>query len=448
MKISRSWILSFFLFCSSTTLLATELHVCTVATYDNPFLKNFFESCKRYGISVDLLGWGKGYYSHGFALQLIDHYINTLPDEDLVLVVDSFDLFFLAGPEEIVQRFEELGGSFLISAERNCAPDGQLKLLYPSSPTPYRFVNTGTYMSSVQALKTVLKRVAHPIDPFQNDQRILTLDFLANQSDYFLDRNAQVIQTLYEEERDHFFLDPYSMKMKNLVTGTFPCIVHGNGYSPLLDPFYAEFFQNNPHCPEASGATIHYIDDLALLMGLLEKDPVNLSLLLDLADLYFISKEYEKAKAQYLLILEQFDLNHDIKYWCTYQIANSHSFLGASIEEIIALYLKAYNINPSHAEPLSKLAKIYLGKNLFQEAYEVLKVGMELHDQPFGYYYEDSVYRLMPVDFALAAYFSGHFAEVKKSAEKILNTSMLPSHLYPWAEDMIRWANSQLKGKE
>lgn len=433
-----------FLLILSTSLSASpKLHVCTVANYEHPFLKHFLDSCNRYSIPLDLLGWGKGYYSHGWALQLIDHYVQTLPDEDLVLVVDAFDVFFLAGQEEIVRRFEELGVSFLISAERGCGPDPQLASFYPPSPTPYRFVNSGTYMGYVKEMKKILKRMPHPICPYENDQRCFTLDFLAHPEDYFLDRHSQFAQTLWGEQREGFFLDPVAMKCTNQITGRAPCIIHGNGYAPLVDEFYNELFLSNPYSPEVTDTKITYVDDYALLLGLIERDAESLSLQLDLADLYFISKEYDKAAPEYLSVLGKFELSRDIQYWCRFQLAQIALAKEAPEEEIKHLFLQAFLTNPAHAEPLSSLGQYSINKGKNEEAYQLLKIARELTYQPFGSYFNISGYLDRDINFILAAYFSGHFAEAKRASQELLDNGHA-WYVIKWATEIIDLSNQQM----
>jgi hypothetical protein len=46
---------------------------------------------------------------------------NTIPENDIVLLVDAFDVWFQVSPATLVERFEELGTSgVLVGAEVNC----------------------------------------------------------------------------------------------------------------------------------------------------------------------------------------------------------------------------------------------------------------------------------------------------------------------------------------
>lgn len=428
---------------------APELHVCTVANYAHPFFGNFLDSCHRHNIPVAILGWEKKYLGHGWALQLMDHYIQTLPDEDIILVVDSFDIFFVTGKEEILEKFHSFHKPIYISAEDNCAPDEFLKNIYPPSSTPYCYVNSGTYMGYVKEIKRLFKGFAHPICPLQNHQRIFTLDFLRHPEDYHLDEYCCIAQTLHQAKRETFSLDPVSGRVTNKITGSTPCLMHGNGTSPLLDTFHDELVQNNSFCLPVKHREMELVDDLKILERLIEKEPDNLSLLLDLANYFFASNQLTEAGKEYQRIIDEYPLSISDKYWCSYQLAQIAAMSEAPEEKIKELYAKAYAVDLSHPEPLFHLAKFYLNKGMYPEAYKLLELANQLPYQPFGSYFNRDICTWMvPADFALAAYYTGYFLAGKEACKKLLSSPCLPSLVYPWTEDLLKWTNAQLEAME
>lgn len=429
-----------------TPLSATpNLHVCALANQETHLLGHFLDSCYRHGIDVDILGWDKLYYANGWGMKLIEHYINHLPDEDLVLVVDSFDLFFLAGKETIIEKFLELETPFYISAEKWCYPNPELKELYPPSHTDYRFLNSGTYMGFVKDVKQVFRELPHPLGPYQEDQLILTQFYLKHPEKCHLDRDCALAQTLFAVDRSELIIDPISISVTNLATGTMPCIIHGNARASLLEVVYDELIDQNPYCPPIERPKMVPFDDLGLLLNLLEKEPENLFLQLDLADLYFAAKEYAKGKILYQSILESFSLDAENSYWCLYQLARIEEELGSNEEKVIAGYRKAFIANPSHAEPLYRIGKWYNSHSRYVEGASVLLEAMKIPSKRFETYDEDWIYLWgIPSETALALYWSQRHKEAEKICLALLEKPRLPEYIKSWTLDMQQWIK---KGK-
>lgn len=404
-----------------------ELHVCTVANYNAPLLKNFLSSAKKVGIEVDLLGWGKTYYGHGWALQLYEHYLHSLPDEDLVLFVDSFDVFFLAGREEIVEKFLAMKVPFFISTELNCAPDNDLKESYPEAHNRYRFLNSGTYMGYVGEMKKIFQRFDHPISPFQNDQRIFTLDFLKHPHTYHLDSDCSIAQTLHLLGREDFSVDLTEIRITNLETGTKPCIIHGNGNAPLLPTLFKELFTENPSYTPPRFPMPKPFDDLSLLQKLIELKPDDSVLQVDLADYYFAAKDYSKAFIQYKKLIDLFTNREEINYWIKLQIAKCLIETKSSRVQIQDSLMEAHFADPKHLEPIYYLVNHLRKQGEHQEAYQWLAQIKGVDWNKFGSYYEESIYRWgLCEELALVLYHNGRYLESEEACLNLLRSPLIP----------------------
>jgi procollagen-lysine,2-oxoglutarate 5-dioxygenase, invertebrate len=58
-------------------------------------------------------------------------------------VIHSYDVIFLAGVEQLVEKFEKSGARILFSAEGYCWPDKSLVSQYPNVLQGKRYLNSG-----------------------------------------------------------------------------------------------------------------------------------------------------------------------------------------------------------------------------------------------------------------------------------------------------------------
>lgn len=101
-----------------------------------------------------------------------------------------------------------------------------------------------------------------------------------------------------------------------------------------------------------------YLQDAALLEEALQKDPTNPRTVFYLAQSYLNAEQFEKALYYYekRVLLQGWDQE---VFWALYQIGCIQEQLGASSEQIIESYCKAYQYRPCRAEPLFRLANHY-----------------------------------------------------------------------------------------
>lgn len=143
---------------------------------------------------------------------------NNLPDNDVILFTDAFDVFFNRDLDNIVGRFLEFNTEVVFAAEQYLWPDESL--LFPTTHTKYRYLNSGCFIGRVGEIKRLLSR---PIKSEEDDQLYLQRQFLTQKFDVVLDTEGYIFQTNEEEcvvVKDMIF---------NPITGCYSCIYHGNG---------------------------------------------------------------------------------------------------------------------------------------------------------------------------------------------------------------------------
>lgn len=230
-----------------------RLLVASVSSSPHPQLAQLRLSVQRCGYRLDTLGMGETWRGLGSKIALLAEYLQHQNDNDLILFVDAYDVLLLEPASQIVRTFMAFGKHDVVffGAETNCAPDRALHLLYPPRlhETPFRYLNSGSYLGSVFAVKAMLRDVATDVaqshvafggDPFRfDDQRWFARFALANPERVELDTKAAFFHTLHGlTPGDLSLVDKHPGTLQSLVVPEArPALIHGNGNG--IDTFHA-----------------------------------------------------------------------------------------------------------------------------------------------------------------------------------------------------------------
>jgi hypothetical protein len=173
--------------------------------------------------------------------------------EPYVISVDAPDVLFMTGEEEILEKFKSLGCGFLCSAESaSVAPVADIVERLDQFPGRHKHPNIGCWVGERQcAIDTIQKSMDlyrhKPIVPhFDLDSAGAWLAYgrAYGTIDYGLDVDSVVFQSASGWSRADMELKEKDgrLRMHNIVTGTWPCVVHYNGtrndavpYGPFLE---------------------------------------------------------------------------------------------------------------------------------------------------------------------------------------------------------------------
>lgn len=211
--------------------LAQRLHVVTVCSRMHRNLDKLITSAKKWGMDVTILGMDKPYPGSGTKLTYIREYLNTLDESDLVLFVDAFDVIIIGDSKQIVDRFLSFKAPLVISADTHCYPS-QYKTQYPESEGSWRYINTGTYMGYVSAIKKWLDDMKPLSD--RCDQRQTQEHYFAkseNQKFFVMDTQCKLFLTLYRVKEEQVSIQKNAGRITCVPHETHPCVIHANGKS-------------------------------------------------------------------------------------------------------------------------------------------------------------------------------------------------------------------------
>ncbi|XP_072232426.1 multifunctional procollagen lysine hydroxylase and glycosyltransferase LH3-like [Leuresthes tenuis] len=130
-----------------------NLLVLTAATEDTDGFKRFLRTAREFNYSVKVLGLGEDWKGGDVARTvgggqkvrwLKKELLKHSEKKDLVIMfVDSYDVIFASGPEELLFKFSRLGHRVVFSAEGFCWPDQRLASKYPEVQSGKRYLNSG-----------------------------------------------------------------------------------------------------------------------------------------------------------------------------------------------------------------------------------------------------------------------------------------------------------------
>lgn len=200
-------------------------HVLTCGS-DEEKMKRLTESGKEMGISpINVIQgeWrGSDMRGPGGGQKILDlkSYIerNKLPDNDVILFTDSYDVFFSSNLDTIVSRYLGYKKEVIFSAEKSLWPDKTLR--FPTAHTPFRYLNSGTFIGRVGEIKRML---AEPIERHEDDQLYIQKQFLTGRFSAVLDTECYIFCTHEPGAKIA------KGRIYNPITGCYGCIYHGNG---------------------------------------------------------------------------------------------------------------------------------------------------------------------------------------------------------------------------
>jgi len=171
----------------------------------------------------------------GHKVNLLRTYLKTLPEHDVVLFTDAYDVLYNAGIAEITTRYLGFNTKVLFSAEADIWPDAKLAEEFHSQPnnlgTKYQYLNSGTFIGQVGELKKMLSDSTVSDDG--DDQLFYQKIFLSGKYDAKLDYEGYLFQC--NEDRVLYS----NGNLHNPVTDCCSCIYHGNGGEAAKEKFDA-----------------------------------------------------------------------------------------------------------------------------------------------------------------------------------------------------------------
>ena len=231
------------------------MHIITVATHNEGYFDILKKSCKRNKIDLKVLGWGQGKTWNGNITKfkyLID-YLNKLDPNEIIVIVDAFDVMLLSRKDEIEKKFRESGKKFICGAEK--IPDF-VKSFYEErfhknnfkiikTLWNYDYLCSGTIISYAGYAKKIFEKCWREYKNEESDQVALTQIYHTtdlinidwkNELFYTCTKFGDKIPYPSNYQNLKFF----NNRIYNSETKTFPCFVHLTANGDLCKYFAKE----------------------------------------------------------------------------------------------------------------------------------------------------------------------------------------------------------------
>lgn len=214
---------------------ASMPHVITVGTDQSKIWplrssgQKFANTFKNIGKNVDWRGGTMEGEGGGQKINLIRQELKSLQSSAHVMFVDGYDVIFLNTLSEIASRFDGFQCDILFAAEKTCWPSTDRSDYFPPSDTPYRFLNSGAFIGTADAL---LKFLHQDVADHEDDQAWMQDRFL--RTDHRLNIKLDYEGYIFQCDDDVSIVD--GQVLNGMCA---PCVYHGNGGEDAKERFFS-----------------------------------------------------------------------------------------------------------------------------------------------------------------------------------------------------------------
>jgi hypothetical protein len=154
----------------------------------------------EHGVNVEVLGWGDKWLGYIYKARRIYEYIQTLPDEEIAIVIDGFDSEIVRPLDGIENVFKSLNCKVLLSKDPHTAGKFFSTRIFGTCTNDGQTANAGLYMGEVGFLKIFLKSVLK--EGGEDDQR--NFNILCSKYDWIkVDADNKIFYNINTFRKDH-----------------------------------------------------------------------------------------------------------------------------------------------------------------------------------------------------------------------------------------------------
>ena len=222
---------------------APKIHTITFGT-DETRMSVLYDSGRHNNIIFNNIGKGlkwkgsnpNGKTGCGQKINMMREYLQNLPDDDIVMFVDGYDVFISNNINRIMQEYYKFDAKVIFGRDyKICWPDATLAELFPDEEGVY--LNSGCYIGQVKEIKRILEPMLLPsptpiisnINDDDSDQLHITKKYLSGKYDIKLDKECKIFQTTDFYDMNNVVIK--DNRLYNTVTKSYPSVYHGNGGS-------------------------------------------------------------------------------------------------------------------------------------------------------------------------------------------------------------------------
>jgi hypothetical protein len=199
------------------------MKLVTVVTHSDGYFPWLLQSCKRFGIHLEVLGWEQRWQGFAWRLTLMIHYLRGLDPRDIVCFIDGYDVIVLKPLQELEARFKRLKRlhpkcKVFVAEERHVHTVQRWGSKLTFGTCNNVFLNAGTYIGYARDILEIIQNM-YAINPkFNADDQQMLLSYCAKHpQDIYVDRDSQLFFTVVRTLQD----------IEDVEIVGDPCIFHG-----------------------------------------------------------------------------------------------------------------------------------------------------------------------------------------------------------------------------
>lgn len=215
------------------------MRVVTVSNSETPGLNRYLASCRRFGIEPEILGMGEPFPAKGAKLKYVIRRLRELPDEEIVLFSDAWDVVFVRNPDGLEDVFLTFNSPCVFSAEphfRYLKSDKYKQWRrYPAGPEAglYRFLNSGGWVARARYMANILEEIDCSPD-CASDQTLFNEWYIERPGSLAVDHEQKIFaSTIFREGFETTDFETVDGVFRHKQKGTAPYLVHFGGENTL-----------------------------------------------------------------------------------------------------------------------------------------------------------------------------------------------------------------------
>lgn len=167
-------------------------------------------SCKYYNLELITLE-SQNWKSFRDRNKVYQKYLSTLDADEIVFFTDGYDVVFVSGENEILEKYKRISpeGTILMSADRFCAPDPTKSHFFKTTSHGYNFLCAGGFMGNAGNIITTIDALFKTEQDdnstenkhyFWCDQYMWTKALIDKKINIVLDHNCEIFQTFTSQK--------------------------------------------------------------------------------------------------------------------------------------------------------------------------------------------------------------------------------------------------------
>lgn len=209
--------------------------VLAYANKHNASYHNFRNSLFKQGFSpkqITIIGKGEKWVDFMTKIRGYRNYLERVPPDEIVCIVDCFDVLACAGPVELQQKYTSFCDSqtgyfpIVFGAEDmclyNCEPLTWWDYIKGRPDYGFRYLNSGFFIGRSRDIHSVLCEILGT--DHTDDQLALCEYFNQHPEEIELDTTCQLVANITSTK--HLQFENVHERVRNIETGQYPCFVH------------------------------------------------------------------------------------------------------------------------------------------------------------------------------------------------------------------------------